>query len=299
MIVFIYLIMFLDLFNQKNSHISTCPLKEVLAYEYLWLEKGASFKRIADKFRMYPNTMPSEIVSSEHLDDIKDYIQSIFTTQEIHAILNGHANYPKRLRDALNPIELFYCQGQLDLLNTKCISIVGSRKASEEGVKRTRQLVKHLVDNQFTIISGLAEGIDTAAHLAAISNNGRTIAVIGTSLTHTYPKQNKSLQEDIKNKHLLISQVPFKLYEDQDYRRNRLFFPERNLTMSALSQATIIVEASDTSGTLIQAKAALQQNRKLFILDSCFQNASISWPEKFLSRGAIRVSSYTDIQHNI
>ncbi|MDH8206440.1 DNA-processing protein DprA, partial [Klebsiella pneumoniae] len=77
------------------------------------------------------------------------------------------------------------------------------------------------------------------------------------------------------------SQVPFQRYLDQDYRSNRIFFPERNITMSALTKATIIVEASDTSGTLTQARAALAQGRKLFILESCFQNPSISWPAKY------------------
>ena len=80
---------------------------------------------------------------------------------------------------------------------------------------------------------------------------------------------------------------------------NRLFFPERNVTMSALTEATIIVEAGDTSGTLIQARAALQQGRKLFILDSCFRNTSISWPRKFADKGAIRVTDYDDIRQHL
>ena len=80
---------------------------------------------------------------------------------------------------------------------------------------------------------------------------------------------------------------------------NRLFFPERNVTMSALTEATIIVEAGDTSGTLIQARAALHQGRKLFILDSCFRNPSISWPQKFADKGAIRVMDYDDIRQHL
>ncbi|QBY43750.1 DNA-processing protein DprA [Arsenophonus nasoniae] len=114
-----------------------------------------------------------------------------------------------------------------------------------------------------------------------------------------YPKQNIELQQRIRENYLLISQVPFKRYLDQDYRTNRLFFPERNATMSALSEATIIVEASDTSGTLTQARAALDQGRKLFILDSCFKNSTISWPEKYEARGAIRVKNYQDIKDNL
>jgi DNA processing protein len=92
--------------------------------------------------------------------------------------------------------------------------------------------------------------------------------------------------------------VPVKRYEDQDYRRNRLFFPERNITMSALTEATIIVEAGETSVTLIQARAALHQGRKLFILDNCFRKG-LSWPKKFADKGAVRVVDYDDIRKNL
>jgi len=166
--------------------------------------------------------------------------------------VNGVNEYPEKLRDALNPIEVFYYQGWWDLINSPSIAIVGSRKVSEAGIRRTRKLVKHLVNDDFTIVSGLAEGVDTAAHTAALELNGRTIAVIGTPLTHNYPKKNAELQEIIRKEHLLVSQVPFKRYEEQDYRANSAFFPQRNITMSALTQATVIVEASETSGTLYQ-----------------------------------------------
>jgi DNA processing protein len=112
--------------------------------------------------------------------------------------------------------------------------------------------------------------VDTAAHETAIAAGGRTIAVIGTPLSHVYPRTNTELQRKIARDFLLISQVPVKRYETRTTGKNRLFFPERNITMSALTEATVIVEAGETSGTLIQARAALQQGRKLFILDSCF-----------------------------
>jgi DNA processing protein len=149
------------------------------------------------------------------------------------------------------------------------------------------------------VASGLAAGIDTEAHQTTISERGRTIAVIGTPLSHSYPRANAELQHTIAADFLVISQVPLRRYESQDYRRNRLFFPERNVTMSALTEATIIVEAGETSGTLIQAKAALQQGRKLFILDSCFRNESLSWPQKFAEKGAIRVKDYDDIAKHL
>ena len=129
----------------------------------------------------------------------------------------------------------------------------------------------------------------------AIEQGGKTIAVIGTSIADVYPKRNKALQQEIAKNHLLISQIPIVRYANQDYRLNRQFFPERNATMSALAQGTVIVEAADRSGTLTQAKAALKQGRLLFILDSCFENTSWSWPRNYEQLGAIRVKQVTDI----
>ncbi len=136
------------------------------------------------------------------------------------------------------------------------------------------------------------------AHETAIEADGRTIAVSGTPLTHACPKENAGLQHTIAEKFLVVSQVPVKRYESRDHRPNRYFFPERNATMSALTEATIIVEAGETSRTLIQARAALDQGRKLFILYSFFQDTRLSWPNKNAEEGAIRVRDYDDIgQH--
>jgi len=145
----------------------------------------------------------------------------------------------------------------------------------------------------------LAEGVDTVAHQTAIEHNGYTIGVIGTPLSQAYTRDNTALQRLIREEYLLVSQVPFKKYHEQDYRSNKSFFPERNITMSALTEATIIVEGSDTSGTLYQARAALNQGRRLFILDSCFQNPSIERPDRFAKKGAIRVRDYEDTIRNL
>lgn len=206
----------------------------------------------------------------------------------------GTANYPQRLRDAKYPIELYYYQGNTELVFLhKSIAVIGSRKSSDDGLKRTRKLARLLTQHDFTIFSGLADGVDTEAHTTAIKMGGRTVAVIGTPLTEVYPKSNRLLQKHIADEHLVISQVPVLRYANQNYQLNRLFFPERNATMSALADATVIVEASQTSGTLIQARAALHQGRKLFILDSCFQNPNITWPGRF----AKRVRHFEDILH--
>jgi DNA processing protein len=209
--------------------------------------------------------------------------------------INHAGDYPKKLRDARYPVELLYYQGAWELAEPRAVAVVGSRKASPEGLKRAQQIARALVQKDFTVVAGLAEGIDTAAHATALEEGGRTIAVLGTPLSSVYPAANRDLQQRIAREQLVISQVPVLRYERQAPPQNRLFFPERNVTMSALTEATIIVEAGETSGTLTQARAALHQGRKLFILDSCFLRADITWPARFEAEGAIRVRTAEDI----
>lgn len=274
------------------------PANEMGAYEYLWSQKGATYKRLADRFKQNPGCIPSDFVGDNEITETLEKLQVIFDKFELGRFgvrVRGANEYPLRLQDAYNPLEVLYYQGYWNLIDSPSVAIVGARKATKDGKRRARKLAHHFVKDGYTIMSGLASGIDQAAHRAAIEFKGRTIAVIGTPLTHYYPKEHKDLQDKIRDEHLLISQVPFLRYLDQDFRSNRAFFPERNVTMSALSKATIIVEASDTSGTLYQARAALAQGRKLFILDSCFENRALSWPEKYLRKGAIRVKDYGDV----
>jgi DNA processing protein len=278
------------------------PLKEMGAYEALWDEQGATFKTISEKFSAKPGALPSDFVAPSKANEYAAFVLKRFQDAVIKRFgvrVHGAGEYPEKLRDAAYPVEFLYYQGWWDLVESRSVAVVGTRKPSKEGLARTRKLVRHLVKDGFTVVSGLATGIDTEAHKTAIREEGLTIAVIGTPLTHSYPKENAELQRLIAEKFLLISQVPVRRYENQDYRYNRIFFPERNVTMSALTEATIIVEAGETSGTLIQARAALHQGRKLFILDSCFQKKELTWPQRFAEKGAIRVTDYDDIRRHL
>lgn len=275
------------------------PMKELAAYEALWENEKASFKTLSELFASKPGSKPSDFVPADKINNlyatIKDYFSNAKLSYRPNIIIKGTLDFPERLNDAREPLELLYYAGNLDYLQTKSIAIVGTRKPTPEGIRRTKQLVKSLVKDDFTIVSGLAMGVDTAAHTTAILNGGRTIAVIGTPLNTVYPKSNFDLQNFIAKEHLLVSQVPFHRYSKQGINGNKLFFPERNKTMSAISLATVIIEAGETSGTLVQARAAIQQGRKLFILESCFQNKSITWPAHYEKLGAIRVKEYSDI----
>lgn len=276
------------------------PSWEMGAYEALWANKKATFKTIADCFRNRPEAMPSELVSEQEIHAALSKVHEEISRSRVRDFgirIHGSEDYPERLRDAAHPIEVLYYRGWWDLIDSpKRIAVVGSRSVSEDGIRRTRKLVKLLVRDGYTIVSGLAKGVDTVAHTTAIENGGSTIAVIGTPITEYYPPENKELQDLIAERFLLVSQVPIWRYATQDYRSNRLFFPERNATMSAVAQATVIVEASDTSGTLAQARAALQQGRKLFILDNCFRDPRLTWPARFLEQGAVRVTDIDDIR---
>jgi DNA processing protein len=288
----------MSLFNMRTNKVIE-PLKEIVAYEALWQNRKASFKSLSELFSNNPGSKPSDFVDPETINALQPTIKDLVLNHSLgyrtNLLINGTFDFPSRLKDAREPLEVLYYSGNLDYLSTKSIAIVGSREPSPEGLKRVERLARLLVKDDFTIVSGLAMGIDTQAHTTAIKEGGRTIAVIGTPLDTSYPKENMELQKQIAKEHLLVSQVPFYRYKKQTFHGNRLFFPERNKTMSALTEATIIVEASDTSGTLIQAKAALDQGRKLFILESCFLNPKITWPQKYAEQGAIRVKEYEDI----
>jgi len=271
------------------------PLREIAAYEALWNIYNINFKKIAELFAKNPGKRPSDLVDENQIKEFTEKVIRLIDHDKTNILINNTWDYPKKLRDAKEPVEILYFKGDPSLIQTRSIAVVGTRKPTAEGIRRTQKLVRHLVDDGFTIVSGLAAGVDSVAHKTAIEQNGKTIAVIGTPLNACYPKENKDLQDKIAQHFLLISQVPFHRYSQQGPHFNRLFFPERNKTMSALTEGTIIVEASDTSGTLIQARAAMDQQRKLFILDSCFKNPNLKWPQKFEAMGAIRVKEYEDI----
>lgn len=272
------------------------------AYEALWAHKGTTFKTLADTFRQHPGSVPSDFVSPSETEQYSRIALGMIRSAGIKHFgirVHGASEYPPRLRDAEHPVELLYFQGNWDITNQRCVAIVGTRHPSEEGVRRAAKVTRHFIELGFTVVSGLAQGIDTVAHNTAIESGGSTIAVLGTPITSSYPPENKALQQRIADEFLIISQVPIVRSARQGPKGNRLFFPERNITMSALTEATVIVEAGNTSGALIQARHALRQQRKLFILDSCFRKPDLTWPARFLGRGAIRISEFDDIKAHL
>lgn len=282
------------------KHRAISPLEELLAYEALWDFPNSTARSVSKKLSSSPNCLASNFIDARVIDEYKKQLLPVISRLSHFGVrIYGDGEFPDRLNDAKHALKIFYYQGDWELTYLPSVAVVGTRKPTPEGIRRTEYLVKRLVSDKIVLVSGLARGIDTVAHTSAIQNGGFTIAVIGTPLNCYYPPENQDLQNRIANDHLLISQVPFSRYAKQTFRENRYFFPERNVTMSALTSATIIVEAGETSGSLIQARAALEQKRKLFILENNFQNPSLTWPRKFEEKGAIRVKDYDDIRKHL
>jgi DNA processing protein len=191
--------------------------------------------------------------------------------------------------EAKSAAKRFYVRGSLPTpLPTPRVSIVGSRKASPEGLSDARTIAKILVEKKVVIVSGLAEGIDTAAHETAIQTGGRTIAVLGTPLNETFPRKNFKLQQQIMRHHLAISEFPI------GHHTIRKDFVARNRTMALISDATIIVEALETSGSRHQGWEALRLGRSVFIWKSIL-NKQLEWPGEMIRYGAIELSDPEDV----
>lgn len=187
------------------------------------------------------------------------------------------------------PRQLF-TQGDVSLLGWGVrVSVVGTRSPSDLGRKRAVKVCRLLVDEGFTVVSGLARGLDTVAHEETLRAGGRTVAVLGNSLERVYPPENAGLQRRIGSEHLLVSQFP---PGTAPLRKN---FPLRNRTMALLSDATVIVEAGPQSGTQSQGWEALRLGRPLFLLRSLVEVAGLEWPRQMVDYGAFVLQEPGDI----
>lgn len=176
-----------------------------------------------------------------------------------------------------------YAAGDLSLLTHPSVAVVGSRDASEEGCRRAARLARELVAAKVVVMSGLAAGIDAAAHRAAIESGGRTIAVTAMPLDRAYPAENASLQMAIYRHHLLLT---------PSVHGRRVFpkdFPERNRVMARLARATVVIEAGDTSGSLHQVAEAISLQRDVFLPRSIVESKLVTWPARFAKDKCVHV----------
>lgn len=277
-------------------------LLELGAYEALWMRERASLASLARLFRRRPGARPSDIVPRAEAQNYGRVALALAQAAGIGAfdlLVHGGPSYPRRLRDAANPAEVLYCQGRPYLLELRCVAIVGTRRPSRGGQEFAGQIAARLARTGFAVISGLAEGIDTAAHWAAVDAGGTTAAVLGTPLTSVYPRGNADLQRRLARDHLILSQVPMVRHARQDLHRNRQFFRDRDATVAALAEAVVVVEAGDRSGALICARHALELHRAVFVPEHCCADPRLHWPQRLIEKGAVRVRSVDEIDERL
>lgn len=166
--------------------------------------------------------------------------------------------YPFMLKEINSPPLCLYCKGNIQLLNTTCVAVVGTRKPTEYGVVVTKQFAKELVEADVTLVSGLASGVDSITHKIALENNGKTIAVIAGGINHIYPATNANLAKQIAENNLIISE------NNPNVKPLAYFFPIRNRIIAGLSKGVLVTEAGEKSGSMHTYNYAVEFNREVF-----------------------------------
>lgn len=198
--------------------------------------------------------------------------------------------YPDTLRDIKNPPKELYILGDISLLSEKSIAIVGSRKCTEYGRKQGTRFAYNLSKEGLVIVSGMAIGIDTSAHVGALEAEGKTIAVLGTGFNNIYPPENKKLFERIlDNQGTIITEYP------PDIERAPDNFRKRNRIVSGLSMGVLVVEAAQKSGTGITVDYAREQGKPIFCIPNSLENKKGEGTNRLLKRDGILVTDANDI----
>lgn len=208
---------------------------------------------------------------------------------ECHIITLFDEDYPSYLKYISTPPPVLYVKGKLEPEDSRSIAIVGPREARSFGQKFSHKLGYELAQQDVTVVSGLAKGIDTCAHRGALDAGGRTIAVLGTGLGHIYPSENKELAKDIIQSGALISEFPMGIGAES------VKFPQRNRIISGLTLGTVVVEAPIKSGSLITAEEAKKQGRKVFAVPDQINPEYSSGCHKLIEEDAQHIDTVNDL----
>lgn len=270
-----------DIYKMKHAGLTNGQVLNVLRYAEN-KEKVLSLRDIAVVSECRNPALFME--RYKQIDD--DFLKKSFEEFPSFSILDEI--YPWDLSEIYNPPALLFYQGNIDLLELPKVAVVGSRDSSKLGNQSVQKIIKEL-NNELIIVSGLARGIDTAAHMAALQNGGRTIAVIGTGLDVFYPKANKKLQAYIGKNHLVLSEYgpgeqPLKFH-----------FPERNRIIAGLCRGVIVAEAKMRSGSLITCERAMEEGRDVFAIPGSILDGKSDGCHHLIQEGAKCIMSGSDV----
>jgi DNA processing protein len=207
----------------------------------------------------------------------------------IRKITIDDAEYPKLLKNIHKPPKQLYVNGKLLETDEVAVALVGSRRASLYGIEMSEKLGYELALRGVTVVSGMARGIDTAAHRGALKAKGRTIAVMGSGHGHIYPRENKKIYEEIAKTGAVITEY------DRDVAPEPFHFPQRNRIISGLSLGVVVIEAAKDSGALITASLAADEGREVFAVPGKISSGTSSGANALIKDGAVLVQSVDDI----
>ncbi|MGT2754088.1 DNA-processing protein DprA [Streptococcus ovis] len=270
-----------DIFKLKKAGLTNLNINKVLAYK----EKVGKRLSLRDIAVVSECKEPILFIEKYKQLDIKSCREE-FNRFPSFSILD--TIYPMELKEIYNPPTLIFYQGNLELLDLPKLAVVGTRKASTYGIQSIQKIINEL-KNRFVIVSGLARGIDTAAHIASLKNGGQTIAVIGTGLDQYYPRENRELQNYLAKNQLLLSE-----YEPES-KPLKYHFPERNRLIAGLSRAVLVAEAKMRSGSLITCERALEEGRDIFAIPGSILDGKSDGCHLLIQEGAKCVTSGFDI----
>jgi DNA processing protein len=226
------------------------------------------------------------VVDLQHeMDRIREFGATILTVED--------ADYPALLREIHDPPTVLYVWGKIESRDHHAIGVVGSRRTSHYGLECAKKIAYQIAYAGLTVVSGLARGIDTAAHQGALAAKGRTIAVLGTGLHHVYPTENRALAEKIVSAGAVVTEFPMETMPD------RQTFPMRNRIISGWGSGLLVVEAGINSGALISASQAAEQGRNLYAIPGPIDRPSSHGANRLIQQGAKLVMSVEDILEDL
>ena len=233
--------------------------------------------------------MVENILNSKDEDYLKKYI--LYMQKHNIDIINiNDENYPKILKEIYDPPISLYIKGNKNILNNTSVAIIGCRQASQYGIKVAKYFGYNLAKNEVNVVSGLAKGIDSYAHIGSICANGKTIAVIGNGIDTIYPKENINIANKILEKGgTIISEYPL------GTKPEKMNFPARNRIISGISKSVIVVEAKEKSGTLLTVDFALEQGRDVYVVPGNINSINSIGTNELLKQGAKIITCYKDI----